>query len=121
MLAVLGQRGVAIEHFVMAGGICRNAAWLQATVDAIGQPVAVATEDNLSLIGAAVCSATALGMWPDLRTASDGIGVATEEMQPNEERSRWYRESLSLYQEATEALTPLLHTLAKRQQAESMS
>lgn len=120
VLAVLGQRGVEIERFVMAGGICRNAAWLQATVDAIGRPVAVATEENLSLVGAAVCSATALGMWPDLAAASAGIGVATKEMQPVEERSRWYQDTLSLYQDATKALKPLLHTLAKRQQAEAM-
>ncbi|WP_339757266.1 FGGY-family carbohydrate kinase [uncultured Hoeflea sp.] len=121
VLSVLGQRGVEIERFVMAGGICRNAAWLQATVDAIGRPVAVAMEENLSLVGAAVCSATALGMWPDLASVSADIGVATKDMQPNEERSRWYQDSLSLYQDATQVLTPLLHTLAKRQQTEAMS
>lgn len=121
VLAVLAERGVEIDRIVMAGGICRNAAWLQATVDAIGRPVSVATEENLSLVGAAVCSATALGLWPDLAAASSGIGVATREMQPNAERSLWYQDTLPLYREATELLTPLLHTLTKRQQAEAES
>ncbi|WP_420409628.1 FGGY-family carbohydrate kinase [Hoeflea sp.] len=121
VLAVLAERGVEIERIVMAGGICRNSAWLQATVDAIGRPVAVASEENLSLVGAAVSSATALGLWPDLASASEGIGVATRQMLPNEARTRWYAETLPIYREATELLTPTMHSLTRRQQAETQS
>ncbi len=119
VLHVLDERGVALDRFVMAGGICKNEAWLQATVDAIGRPVAVAREENLSLIGAAVCSATALGLWPDLETASAALAVRTEDFDPDPARSQWYRETLPLYREATDALKPVFHTLSARQHAEA--
>jgi len=117
VLSVLGQRGVTIDRIVMAGGICRNALWLQATVDALGRPVEVAHEDNLSLVGTAVCSATALGLFPNLAAAAKACSVETRTVLPEPERSRWFARTLPLYREATAALTPTLHELARRQDA----
>ncbi|OBZ94968.1 sugar kinase [Pararhizobium polonicum] len=115
VLAVLKERGIEVGKIVMAGGICKNPLWLQATVDAIGRPVGVAREDNLSLIGAAICSAHALGLFPDLIAASQACAVPTEELLPDAARSRRYDEALELYRDTTKALTPAFHTLSQRQ------
>lgn len=115
VLAVLKERGVEVDKIVMAGGICKNPLWLQATVDAIGRPVEVAREDNLSLIGAAICSAHALGLFPDLITASKACAAPTTTIAPDPVRSRRYDEALDLYRETTRALTPAFHTLSERQ------
>lgn len=115
VLSVLASRGVSLDRVMMAGGIVKNAAWLQATVDALGIPVSVAREDNLSLIGASVSAATALGVFPDLKQAARICVAPAKELLPNPERADWFRKTLPLYQQATEQLRPVLHTLSDRQ------
>lgn len=117
VVAVLEDRGVAVERIVIAGGICKNALWLQATVDALGRAVHVAHDDNLSLIGTAVCSAHALGLFPDLIAASEACAAPTRELIPESGRAGRYREMMELYRDATETLTPVLHALSARQMA----
>jgi ribulose kinase len=117
VVVVLEERGVSVERIVMAGGICKNPLWLQATIDAIGRPVHVASDDNLSLIGTAVCSAHALGLFPDLIAASEACAAPAWEVQPDPVRSRRYRDTMALYRDTTETLTPALHALSARQLA----
>lgn len=115
VVEVLKDRGVSIDRLVVAGGICKNPLWLQSTVDALGRAVEVAREDNLSLVGTAVASATALGLFPDLAAAAQACSVSTKTLEPDMARAGWYREAMSSYRETTEALTPLFHTLSARQ------
>lgn len=115
VLSVLKARGVAIDRVMMAGGIVKNAAWLQATVDALGMPVQVAREDNLSLVGTAVAAASAIGVFPDLKTAARACVATATEIRPNPARAEWFDRTLPLYQDATEQLRPTLHQLAQRQ------
>ncbi|MCX8279820.1 FGGY-family carbohydrate kinase [Phyllobacterium sp. 0TCS1.6C] len=114
---VLEERSVSVDRIVVAGGICKNPLWLQATVDALGRPVQVAYGDNLSLIGTAACSAHALGLFPDLISASESCAAPTRELLPDPAASRRYRNMLELYRTATESLTPVLHDLSARQRA----
>ncbi|WP_312416186.1 FGGY-family carbohydrate kinase [Shinella sp.] len=115
VLSVLKARGVAVDRVMMAGGIVKNAAWLQATVDAIGQPVQVAREDNLSLVGTAAAAAAAIGAFPDLRAAAAACVAPSKELLPDPARAEWFQKMLPLYQDATERLRPVLHQLASRQ------
>ncbi|OYR07455.1 FGGY-family carbohydrate kinase [Brucella thiophenivorans] len=115
VLNALEKRDVTINRIVMAGGICKNPLWLQSTVDALARPVLVAQSDNLSLIGASVSAAHALGFFPDLITAAKNCAAYTEELHPNAVRSAWFADTLELYREATAVLTPTLHRLSARQ------
>lgn len=115
VLSVLKARGVSVDRVMMAGGIVKNAAWLQATVDAIGQPVQVAREDNLSLVGTAAAAAAAIGEFPDLRAAAAACVAPSKELLPDPARAEWFQKMLPLYQDATERLRPVLHQLASRQ------
>jgi ribulose kinase len=115
IISVLKSRRVAIDRVVMAGGIVKNAAWLQATVDAIGLPVQVVRDDNLSLVGTAVAAASAIGVFTDLKTAAKACVVPGIELHPESRRSDWFAGMLPLYREATDRLQPVLHQLAQRQ------
>jgi len=121
VLQVLAERGVQIDRIVMAGGITRNRAWLQATVDALGQSVEVATKDNLSLVGGAVCSAAGLGLWPSLAGAAQDNVTPTQILSPNPARAQWYKDALARYRDATRALTPLMHTLSQIQSRDNLA
>ncbi|MGV8989165.1 MAG: FGGY-family carbohydrate kinase [Cypionkella sp.] len=115
VLGCLADRAVQIDRVVMAGGIVKNAAWLQATVDALARPVLVAREDNLSLVGAAVAAASSVGIYGSLAEAARACVAPVREVLPDPARSDWFARSLPLYREATAALTPILHELSRRQ------
>lgn len=115
IISVLKSRGVAIDRVMMAGGIVKNPAWLQATVDAMGLPVQVVREDNLSLVGTAVAAASAIGVFPDLKSAARACVVPGIELNPDPRRADWFASTLPLYREATDQLRPVLHHLAHRQ------
>ncbi|SEQ28955.1 hypothetical protein SAMN05216548_103259 [Faunimonas pinastri] len=114
VVADLVAKGVPVDHLVIAGGICKNPLWLQATVEAIGMPVHVARQDNLSLIGSAVAAATAIGAFPDLQTASDYCAAPAELVVPDGAAHSRYAEMLVLYREATRQVGEISHQLARR-------
>jgi len=115
VLYELKGHNIAIERLVMAGGICHNPLWLQATVDALAMPVQLAREDNLTLIGACASAAHAAGIFSDLTSAARACAAPTIEIAPNARRSSWFHETLSLYREVTSTLMPSLEALAARQ------
>lgn len=108
----LERQGVAVDRIVLAGGIMRNALWLQATVDAIGKPVGLAPDDNLTLYGNAVAAAVGLGLWPDLTSAARALAPPAQILYPDPARHAQYRRLLAQYRNAVEVLAPLLHDLA---------
>lgn len=108
----LNEQGISIDRIVMAGGIMRNPLWLQATVDAIGIPISLAQDDNLSLYGNAVAASVGLGIHPDLATAATALRAPSHLLQPDMDRHMQYRRLLVQYREAVETLTPILHALA---------
>jgi len=108
----LERQGVAIERLVMAGGIMQNPLWLDATIDAIGKPVNVATDDNLTLYGNAVSAAAGLGRHGSIAEAAGSLTAPATMRHPDEERHARYVDMLGTYREVTEMLTPLLHRLS---------
>jgi ribulose kinase len=108
----LERQGVAIERIVMAGGIMRNPLWLQATIDAIGKPVGIAEDDNLSLYGNAVAAVVGLGLWPDLTSAAAALRAPVRTAHPDPVRHAQYRRLLAQYRNAVDTLAPILHALA---------
>ncbi|WP_210528819.1 FGGY-family carbohydrate kinase [Rubellimicrobium arenae] len=108
----LARQGVAIDRIVLAGGIMKNPLWLRATVDALGMPVGIAREDNLSLYGGAVAAATGLGLHPSLTEAAAAYRAPVTVMEPDMSRHEEYLALLQDYRDATERLAPILHALS---------
>jgi ribulose kinase len=106
---------VPVEHVVSSGGYARNKLWLQATVDAMGIPVQLSTEPNLTIIGAAAAAAAGAGLVADLFAASEAVLQPTIEVVPDAKAHAVYRMLLEEYLEATTILAPLSRRLANRQ------
>jgi hypothetical protein len=66
VLKRMAELGVVCRRVVSSGGYAKNPLWLRATVDAIGLPMQILPEVNLTIVGAAACAATAAGFAPDL-------------------------------------------------------
>jgi len=108
----LARQGVAVDRVVLAGGILRNPLWLRATVDALGMPVGIAREDNLSLYGGAVAAAVGIGLHGSLTEAAGIYRAPVTVMEPDMGLHRDYRALLEDYRHATERLAPILRALS---------
>ncbi|HWL66804.1 MAG TPA: FGGY-family carbohydrate kinase [Geminicoccus sp.] len=119
VLRRMNELGISCRRVVSAGGFAKNRLWLQATVDAIGMPVQLATDANLSILGAAACAATGAGLLPDLFAAADAVAPPTATIEPEPGAHARYAELLEDYLEATRLLAPLSRRLAARQRQRS--
>jgi hypothetical protein len=105
--------GVRCERIVTSGGYCRNPLWLRATVDAIGMPVTLPAEENLTIIGAVASAATAAGLFPDLFAAATAVARPGRCIEPDLAAHAQYVDILARYREVTALLRPLMHALSK--------
>jgi ribulose kinase len=105
-------QGLPCERIVVAGGIRNNPLWLEVLVDAIGKPVFLTRETNLSILAGAICASAGLGYFSGLEQASTEIVRYSETRKPDLEKHRCYIKMLDLYRRATECLTPILHELS---------
>lgn len=106
---------VPVDRIVSSGGYAKNRLWLQATVDAIGLPVELPKEANLTIIGAAAAAAAGSGLVPDLFAAADAVRQETTIIEPDLAAHEIYKRLLGEYLEATELLRPQSRRLATSQ------
>ncbi len=119
VLKRMGELGISSNRIVSSGGYARNRLWLKATVDAIGRPIELPADANLTIIGAAGAAATGAGLVPDLFAAAEAVTQPTSTLEPDLADHARYNELLSEYLEATELLAPLSRRLAARQLGKS--
>ncbi len=115
VLKRMGELGVECRRIVSSGGYAKNPVWLKATVDAMGLPVQLLPDANLTIVGAAACAANGAGLTPNLFAAAKAVAQPSITVTPDAQAQARYRELWADYLEATELLTPLLHRLAERQ------
>ncbi|HEX2529719.1 MAG TPA: FGGY-family carbohydrate kinase [Geminicoccus sp.] len=115
VLRHMQELGIPCRRVVCAGGIAKNRLWLQATVDAMGLPVQLAAEANLSILGAVGCAAAGAGLAADLFAAADAVVPATTTIEPDPRAHQRYLELLEDYREAAQLLGPLARRLSARQ------
>ncbi|WP_119393009.1 FGGY-family carbohydrate kinase [Taklimakanibacter lacteus] len=111
----MAELAIPCRRIVSAGGYAKNSLWLKATVDAIGLPVELQPDVNLSIIGAAASAATGAGLVPDLFAAAAAVTGPAVTIEPDPAAHARYRDLLEDYLEASELLAPLSRRLAERQ------
>ncbi len=115
VLKRIDELKVPVNHIVTAGGYAKNRLWLQATVDAIGMPVHLSKEANLTIVGAAASAAVGAGLAKDLFAAAAAVAPQTVKIAPDAKSHEAYKHLLADYIEATNLLAPLSRRLADRQ------
>jgi ribulose kinase len=112
--AAIERLGGEITEVVVAGGIRRNAVWLQATADVLQRPIVLPAEAEASVFGAAVAAAAAAGAHLDLRTAASRMVRRERVVEPDPALRDVYDEGFARYTATTEALAGTLHELARQ-------
>jgi L-ribulokinase len=83
--------GVAVEEFVVAGGLLKNTFLLQLYADVIQRPIGTITTEQGPALGSAIHAAVAAGAYPDIRAAAAAMGgVERAVYSPNARRAAIY-------------------------------
>jgi L-ribulokinase len=83
--------GIAIDEFVVAGGLKRNAFLMQLYSDVLRRPVSLASSDQAPALGSAIHAAVAAGAYPDVPSAAEVMGrIQTAAYLPDPERADVY-------------------------------
>lgn len=115
VLKRVAELKVPVNRIVSSGGYAKNRLWLKATVDAIGIPVELPQEANLTIIGAAASAACGSGLVPDLFAAAEAVRQDMVLIEPDRAAHAAYKGLLAEYLEATELLRPQSRRLAESQ------
>jgi ribulose kinase len=115
VLERMGELGVSCRRIVSAGGYAKNPLWLRATVDALGRPVELLSDANLTIIGTAASAAVGAGLVPDLFGAAEAVSRPGRVVEPDPAAHARYRELFAEYIEVTGLLAPVSRRLAARQ------
>ncbi len=106
--------GGGISEVVVAGGIRRNAVWLQATADVLQRPIALPAETEASVFGAAVTAAVASGTHATLVDATRAMVRCERIVEPDPALRDVYEEGFQRYTAVTASLAGTLHELARQ-------
>jgi L-ribulokinase len=68
------EQGIAVDEFVVVGGLLKNSFLMQLYADVINRPIGVITSDQGPALGSAIHAAVAAGAHPDIRVAAKAMG-----------------------------------------------
>jgi xylulokinase len=89
--------GVATDRVRLMGGGAQSAVWCQIRADLTGRPVEVLSEADASATGAGLIAAVAVGILPDVATATSALPLPLRRVEPNPATRGAYRDAYGRY------------------------
>lgn len=90
MEQVTQRTGTPITRLYAAGGGAQSVEVMQTAADVFGMTIHRPQTHETSGLGAAICAAVGMGVFPDFPTAVAAMCRATQTFQPRADRSAWY-------------------------------
>jgi xylulokinase len=106
-LELLADGGVQASELRSTGGGARSRLWRQIKADVCGLPVVSLKEEEAALMGDAVLSAVAIGIYPSLAAACQAMVKLGERLEPNPQHHAAYDQAYRHYCELSDVLDPL--------------
>ncbi|TDU87200.1 L-ribulokinase [Kribbella voronezhensis] len=72
------ETGVAVEEFIVAGGLLKNRLLMQIYSDVLRRPISVVSSEQGPALGSAIHAAVAAGTYPEVPTAAASMGRRIE-------------------------------------------
>jgi xylulokinase len=111
--AMMRATGQSFSEYIALGGGSRSDLWCQIVADVTGVPVARAATTEATGLGAGILAAAAVGWYPDVSSAADGMARTSERFEPDPETQAIYERLYSeVYQPLFPTLQPLIHRLS---------
>lgn len=100
-----GNDAARPDLMVLAGGAARSEVWSDLFADILGLPVEVPEGSELGALGVAICAASAIGAYPDLRAAVAGMARRSRRHDPDSARGAPHRARFPRYAALSGALS----------------
>ncbi len=94
------------ERIRASGGATRSDVWMQIAADAWQTPVEIPDGAELGALGAAICAAVAVGIYPDYPSACANMVRIARRFEPDPRRADLYRAKYARYRQLLSALHP---------------
>lgn len=94
------EQQVPIKQVIAIGGVAQKSAFVMQTLaDVLNMPIKVAASDQTCALGAAMCAATAAGVFEKMEEAQKAMGAGfNKEYKPNADKHKVYLKLYDKYQ-----------------------
>jgi sugar (pentulose or hexulose) kinase len=106
-LALIEDLGIEVHEVRCMGGAARSELWLQIKADLLQKPVATLEAEDAALLGAAVLSAVATGVYPTLEDAVSHMVRLSMVIPYNPDHAEVYQKTYQRYLDLYDHLAPL--------------
>ena len=100
LLALVEQRGHAVEAITLSDGEARSETWNRIKADVLGRPLTPALVAEAPAVGAAMLAGLATGAFADAPSAVAAVVVRGAAVEPSTERHERYRELRAAWEQA---------------------
>lgn len=97
--------------FSLAGGATNSRVWIQIFADALNTPIEVAPGSEMGILGTAITSAVAIGVYPNLKSACQSMTGRAELVYPNPQNVPIYQEKFKTFKTLVEKLDGVWNVL----------
>ena len=106
------EAGVVAHEAVATGGPAGSDLWCRIHADAIGVPVRRQPGLEAAALGAAICAACGVGLYPDLASAARAMAPAGGDVfTPDPDNQAFYARLRGIHGRIHERMAPLMHEL----------
>jgi L-xylulokinase len=114
-IETIRKAGATFDEAVLSGGGSRSKLWPQIFADVLGVPVTVAVSRETGALGAAIAAGTGVGLFADFTEGANAMVRVERHYRPNGALAAHYERRYALYNDITEAMTPLWRRLSARE------
>ncbi len=109
--------GLRCERLIAGGGITRSSVWMQIHSDVLGLPIVVNTVTDVPLLGCAVVSARAMGLYPSIESAVAAMVHCADMVVPDTAKTAAYVSFVERYRATYERMADLMNDMTSRHSA----
>ena len=103
------ELGITLDEVVVSGGGASSPLFMQIFADVFALPASRSKGDGGAGLGAAICAASAVGLFPDVEAADAAMIDSREMFAPDPANAEMYRRmNESVYQTIRDATDPVL-------------
>ena len=107
--AMCDELGITLDEVVVSGGGASSPLFMQIFADVFALPASRSKGDGGAGLGAAICAASAVGLFPDVEAADAAMIDSREMFAPDPANAEMYRRmNESVYQTIRDATDPVL-------------
>lgn len=106
--------GRAIDEILLLGGGSRSALWCQIIANVLGRSVRRVREQESTALGAGIHAAAAVGLYPDIRAAADGMTGIETSFEPDAASHARYAEIFEAYRSIYPGLKNTFRLMAEK-------